>query len=339
MKKSRHTPDQSPTLDKGGALWSRRKFLAAAAGLAATPKTLEFLGDAFTISEAERRQYIEKRNQERAQLQAQDAANKEFDHNILRRRFEKEDRQLIVATIGHNQARQIAEVQTDSGIKIDVLQAQTGWNDRIPITVDAAAMNESIKFLFDATSEINEVNGSPIDPGRIYALREKANAGDLDNVHLTVIVSGNGQYHGPTGDVSGMGAFFNGHPHRGDDPRETLLPLIIAASNVYYPYPEVITPTPSVGISPGEQPIGFESTPTSPAESITALFAHEFSHAIMDILGSDLMIDQMDGIHSAPQMEHKTFVTPLNWYHSAALVGRAEGKPKLAPSFIVQELD
>lgn len=339
MKKTpqRHTMKKAPLPEVGGGIVSRRNFLratGAAATLALLPKGIEVagaVGDALTTSEAERQEIAQRREQRREQRQA--AADQK-----LRAQYEREDRDKIAAAIWHNQAKPIKEFSTDSGISVNVMQAQTGWNNEVPLDVDVEAMNASINFLIGAMGSINEVNGSPIDPERIRALQEKAHNGELTNVQLTVIASATTGYHGPDGVQGGGGSAFNGHPHRGDDVRENILPLVFFAPHIYSPGTEVLTPSPSVGVFPDEPATGLETITPTPAQYFSTHFGHEFSHVLVDILGSDVMIDQMDGIHSAPQMEHKTFVTPLNWYHTAALAGRAEGQPLLAPSFIVPEI-
>lgn len=269
----------------------------------------------------------------------------EVDHRLalnerrLGVRYEHEDKKVLADSIRHNQAKLVQNVSTDSGMRIRVMQAQTGQNPDLEMRVDGGALNQTVNFLIAAMSPVNAKNGNPVDPRRIAALQAKAAKHELDNVQLTVIMSGTGGFHTPDGVLAGGGASFNMHPFSESDPRKTAYPLICFAPDIYHPGAEVATPEPVVGVFPDEKLSAFPELNPTTAQSLTAHFAHEASHVLLDLLGSEALEQQFwDGVHIGQDYSHKKFVSPLNWYHTAAMAGQIAGEPAIPPSFIVPKL-
>ncbi len=309
---------------------SRRDLLirgsAVIAGVALMPQAVK-LGSAFadgmTFSKAEH--------------QAREAkVNKR-----LREQYEREDRQVLADAIKHNEAKLIKDVKTESGMKIKVMQAQTGQNPDIEMWVDEGALNQTTNFLIGAMSLINNKNGKPIDPERISEFQQKARNGQLDNIELTVIMSGTGGFHNPEGDLMGGGATFNGHQYTDIDPRKTLRPLVCLSPDIFRPGEEVMTPKPVVGKYPNDGDTNLEVFTPTAAQYLTTFYTHETSHVLLDAIGGTSVMEDLawdNPKHDAGELEHAKFVSPLNWYHTAALAGRVEGQPAIPPSFIVPKL-
>ncbi len=305
---------------------SRRQLLKGAGGLAGlilAPKAISIVGDSLFITDAETAEAIRRLD----------------EHEALA--YEKTAREHTAKTLEANKAKHIKDVQTDSGMLIEVFQTQTGWNPKVPIDVNAQAMNESINFLVGAMAKINEANGSPIDKQHIANIQDKAKAGKL-NIDMTVIMSATTAFHAEDGhEIGASGNSTNLLEHNGHDPRSTILPLISFAPNIYQPGLEILTPQPSEGRFPKDDTKDMASFQPDAAQSLTAFFAHETSHVLLDAIGNYYTrgLSRLDhGNHDAGDFAHKSFVLPLSWYHNGALAGQIQGQPQLSPSFVVPDL-
>ncbi|MDQ5972449.1 MAG: hypothetical protein QG553_608 [Patescibacteria group bacterium] len=303
---------------------SRRNFLkglGATAGVLALPKTASVVADFATVSDSELLAWRQRRNEVRSN------------------RYEAEDRQQIKEMLELNKAVPIGEVATESGMLVKVMQAQTGWNQDVPIQVNAVALNNSLNFLIGSMGQINEANGRPIEPGYISTFQEKARQGKLSNVEMTVIVSATTGFHNLDGNEQSGGLAYNGHVHDGVDVRKNPLPLICIAPNIYAPGSEEVTRTPSAGLFPDQDTQALEKLMPTGSQYLTTHFAHETSHVLWDLVGTGPIeeLADSDPNHYHVDYEHKLLVSPHNWYHTAALAGLVEGQPPLESSFVLPE--
>lgn len=318
---------ESPSTSTRDSIITRRNFLrglGAAAAVAATPRVVSAAEDVLFISEEESKALAEKRIKR------------------LRERYDREDRQVVEAAIAHNKAKLVKNVNTESGMKISVMQAQTGQNPDLLMLVDDQALSRTMNFLIGSMDEVNNKNGKPIDPKRIADVQERARAGKLDNIHMTVIMSGTGGFHSPDGVLTGGGATYNGHAFSEKDPRDIIRPLVCFSPDIYNPGREVMTPEAVIGTFPMDGDDDKDFFQPSGDQALSIFFAHEASHVLLDVLGTKQIADlaELDPNidHDAGQYEHKAFVSPLNWLHTAAVAGLAVDQPALAPSFIVPKL-
>ncbi len=319
----RESQSESP----GNRLVTRRNVLrgiGATVAVALTPSVVSAAKEALFMSEAESNVLAEKRLRQ------------------LGEQYEREDRHTLESAIAHNKAKLVKDVHTESGMKISVMQAQTGQNPDLLMLVDDQALNQTVNFLISSMDKVNNKNNQAIDPIRIKSFQDRAAAGKLDNIQMTVIMSGTGGFHTPDGVLIGGGATFNGHPYLDKDPRKTLRPLICFSPDIYYPGEEVMTPTAVTGKFPSDGDTNLAVFKPTAAQSLTAFFAHEASHALLDALGTKVMADLAYNDpaieHDAGEYEHKAFVLPLNWLHTGAMAGIVEGQSPIPPSFIVPKL-
>jgi len=256
------------------------------------------------------------------------------------REIEAKDKQRIADAIRFNEAKMVGQVTTDSGMRFNIMQAQTGWNPDIKLGVDAEALNKSIMFMLDAMNDINDVNGQPFKPERIAAMQRLAHLGQLGHIETTVIMSATTGFHDPEGVLRGGGAALNSHPFTTEDPRQRIHQLIAFSPDIYRPDKEIATPRPVAGIF-GDNTSHMPRVECTPSLYMTAFFAHEMGHVLTDALGSDVFYrDVVDGGYEREQLayEHKRFVSPLSWYHMAALTGNVAGVPRIPPALVVPKI-
>jgi hypothetical protein len=103
-------------------------------------------------------------------------------------RMESKERERLIEV---NEAHEIANFQTASGITLEVLQSGLGDNPERPIIIDQEAMEASLDYIIAALDDLEQ---DAISHEDIHKFQEKAGSGELNRVTMTIIISADA-YH------------------------------------------------------------------------------------------------------------------------------------------------